>query len=216
MDASRQSAKTFLGEVRYSRTYDYLEYLPDDYERGGEFPLVLFLHGSGERGDDLSKVRVHGPPMEVDNGRKFPFILISPQCPETEWWDVRGLAALVLELEANYRVDKQRIYLTGLSMGGFGSFGLAAMLPEKFAAIAVVCGGGEHHLAADLAKTPIYSVHGDADPVVNYKHCKALCSLVKKSGGEVSWHRIKDGGHGVWQDAYAGKKLYDWLLKHRR
>src|SRR5207247_5709557 len=123
----------------------YLLYLPKDYnaKSGRRWPLMLFLQGAGERGTNLSLVSVHGPPKLVKQGREFPFILVSPQCPADQRWDNDALLALLDDVIARHKVDTNRIYLTGLSMGGFGAWSLAARYPERFAAVAPICGGGE-------------------------------------------------------------------------
>ncbi len=123
--------------------YEYLLYLPEGYaEQEASWPLLLFLHGAGERGDSLALVNVHGPPKLIEQGQGFPFIVVSPQCPEDQRWSVKTLDKLLNDIVAQYRVDEDRIYVTGLSMGGFGTWNLAARFPHRFAAIAPICGGG--------------------------------------------------------------------------
>ncbi|AIE85477.1 prolyl oligopeptidase family serine peptidase [Fimbriimonas ginsengisoli] len=197
----------------------FLVDLPEGYERDPKqkWPFILFLHGSGERGDNLSKVRVHGPPKEVANGRKLPFIVVSPQCPDGQIWDTEVLSGLVNELEKRYRIDKTREYLTGLSMGGFGVWELAAAMPDRFAAIAPICGGGSWIKCWMLAKTPIWAVHGDSDPSVPYDETRRMVENVRKLGNpEVRFDLIPGGGHDVWSAVYAGDEIYDWFLKHKR
>ncbi len=123
--------------------YEYLLYLPEGYaEQEASWPLLLFLHGAGERGDSLDLVNVHGPPKLIEQGQGFPFIVVSPQCPVEQRWSVKTLDKLLNDIAAQYRVDEDRIYVTGLSMGGFGTWNLAARFPHRFAAIAPICGGG--------------------------------------------------------------------------
>jgi poly(3-hydroxybutyrate) depolymerase len=131
---------------------DYLLYLPDDYGSKEKWPLIIFLHGAGERGSDLNKVTLHGPPKLVEEGQEFPFIIASPQCPDNAWWPYLSVQVNVLidDIIENYRVDENRVYLTGLSMGGYGTWAIAGMNPERFAAIAPICGGGERFLAHNL------------------------------------------------------------------
>ena len=210
-----QTECRFSGIVNAEATFRYLAYLPPGYE-GDEkqFPLVLFLHGSGERGDDLAKVRLHGPPFEVDKGRSFPFILVSPQCPEFRYWDLNGLVGLIDHLESKYRVDKNRIYVSGLSMGGFATFGLAALIPDRIAAALPICGAEVATLAQRLVGTPIWAIHGTKDTAVPIKRDREIISAIKAAGGKAKLTAIKNGGHGVWVDAYAGSEVYDWLLSH--
>ena len=122
---------------------DYLLYLPKDYDKRESWPLLLFLHGAGERGVDLERVKTHGPPKLIAGGRDFPFIVVSPQCPKDRWWEPVELVSLLDEVSGKYNVDSDRIYVTGLSMGGFGAWRLAFHAPDKIAAIAPICGGGE-------------------------------------------------------------------------
>ena len=106
--------------------HNYLLYLPKNYGSGAKFPLLLFLHGAGERGDDkLDLVTVHGPPKLIEGGEDFPFIVVSPQCKEGSWWEAAELSVLVDHIESQFDVDKDRLYVTGLSMGGFGTWALA-------------------------------------------------------------------------------------------
>src|SRR5437016_4539745 len=132
---AQQTAQKFVEET------DYLLSLPDHYldDTTGRWPLLLFLHGSGESGHDIEKVKAHGPPQQAAHGRIFPFILVSPQSEVPSGWDIEKLYRLLHYIKKNYRVDEERIYLTGLSMGGFGTWALAVKHPEEFAAIAPVC-----------------------------------------------------------------------------
>src|SRR6185312_8308672 len=124
-------------------TLKYLIYQPADYDKQDKWPLLLFLHGAGERGDDLELVKKHGPPKLAAEGKDFPFIVVSPQCPKDRWWEPIELVALLDDIGSKYKVDADRIYVTGLSMGGFGTWRLAFYAPDRFAAIAPICGGGE-------------------------------------------------------------------------
>src|SRR5256886_7499082 len=140
-----QQTKSFNGRISSDRSLEYLLYLPKDYSSRPRkrWPLTRFLHGAGERGNDIAKVAVHGPPKLVKQGKDLPFIIVSPQCPANQLWDSDVLLALLEDVEAKYKVDKSRVYLTGLSMGGYGSWSLGLAHPEKFAAIAPICGGGD-------------------------------------------------------------------------
>ena len=192
---------------------------PDGYDKDPtkKWPLMLFLHGAGERGSDVEKVRTHGPVKEVRRGHKLPFIIVAPQCVENELWDVPSLIALLDHVEHHYRVDKDREYLTGLSMGGFGTWELAAAQPGRFAAIAPVCGGGNWIKAWMLTKTPVWAVHGDADPVVPVDETRRMVDRLKALGNpEVKLTIVPGGGHDVWTDFYASDDIYNWFLQHKR
>src|SRR6266705_2976151 len=139
------TAKAFKWRVARAGKTQYLSYVPKDYIRKGgqRWPLVLFLHGAGERGTNLQRVAIHGPPKLVKQGKEFPFIIIAPQCPEGDRWHDDALLELLDHAIREYAVDKNRVYLTGLSMGGFGTWKLAVAHPELFAAIVPICDGGE-------------------------------------------------------------------------
>ena len=148
--AQNQTTEVLDKQITTTVTCEYLLYLPKDYGKSErKWPLVLFLHGAGERGANLDLVKTHGPPKLIQQGKEFPFIVVSPQCPQGIWWPeiVDTLAALLDEVRENYAVDSDRVYLTGLSMGGYGTWTLACRYPERFAAIAPVCGGGLPFLA---------------------------------------------------------------------
>ena len=163
-DAWSFGLKKHLGLVEHRYRTD----LPAAYDEGADkkWPLVVFLHGAGERGHDLAKVAYNGPPKHAKNGKDFPFVLVSPQCDAGSWWSIAQVNDLVTEAMNKYNVDPDRVYLTGLSMGGYGSWATAAAYPERFAAVAPVCGGGSTQDAAVLATLPIWAFHGDADGVV--------------------------------------------------
>jgi len=198
-------------------TLKYLLYLPEDYEKQQAWPLLLFLHGSGERGDDLAQVKKHGPPKLIAAGRKFPFIVVSPQCPKVgrRSWEPYELTALLDDVSEHYKVDANRIYVTGLSMGGFGTWSLAAYTPERFAAIVPICGGGDPYLARRLAKTPAWVFHGAKDPAVPLERSEVMVEALKKRGSEVKFTVYPDALHDSWTETYENPKLYEWLLEQR-
>jgi len=198
----------------------FLVSLPEGYDddKSKKWPLMLFLHGAGERGNDLNKVRIHGPLKEVAKGRKFPFVIVAPQCPDNEVWDPAALTAFLNQVEKKYRVDKDHEVVTGLSMGGYGTWALVAAQPGRFAAAAPICGGGGAAwiAAGRLASTPIWATHGDADTVVPIAEDQRIVDWVRQAGGDVRFDIVKGWGHDVWTDVYAKQDIYDWLLSHTR
>jgi predicted peptidase len=197
----------------------YLLYLPKDYDKKESWPLVLFLHGAGERGDNLDLVKTHGPPKLVQQGKAFPFVLVSPQCPAGRWWEPVELSALLDEIVEKQKIDKHRIYVTGLSMGGFGTWYLAAYTPKRFAAIAPICGGGEPLtilLLPHMSHISAWVFHGAKDPVVPAARSQAMVDALKRSGGQVKFTIYPDAGHDCWTETYANPKLYEWLLEQKR
>jgi predicted peptidase len=197
---------------------DYLLYLPDDYEQQDAWPLLLFLHGAGERGDDLELVKKHGPPKLIAGGKQFPFIVVSPQCSRGGWWSSKPLElmALVDEIAAKYKVDESRIYVTGLSMGGFGTWMLAAYAPERFAAIVPICGGGEVLTTRVLRSMPTWVFHGAKDPVVPLKRSEDMVTALQRSNKQVKFTVYPDALHDSWTAAYDDPELYAWLLEQKR
>jgi len=203
------------GEVRY------LLYVPPEYTKSEKkWPLVLFLHGLGESGQDLEKVKVHGPPKLIAAGKDFPFLCASPQCPRGKWWSspdrLAGLVALLDHLQKTLRVDPDRVYLTGLSMGGFGTWALAAEQPKRFAAIAPICGKGNPEKAKRIAHIPTWVFHGAKDKVVPPRHSEAMVEALKAAGGNPKLTIYPDAGHNSWTRTYANPEFWKWLLAQRR
>ena len=194
----------------------YLLYLPEDYNKQESWPLLLFLHGAGERGDDLELVKKHGPPKLIAAGEDFPFIVVSPQCPKDKWWEPIELVALLEELSSKYKVDADRIYVTGLSMGGFGSWRLAAYAPDRLAAIAPICGGGEKYWARRFAHLPVWAFHGAKDTGVPPERSRMMIDELKKKGGSPKLTIYPEAGHDSWTETYNNPKFYEWLLEQKR
>lgn len=214
--STAQQSKTFERQIVVTAKLDYLLSLPADYGKSKKlWPLVLFLHGSGESGSDLAKVKIHDPPKLVESNGPFPFILVSPQSPG-RGWNPDVLNALLETLIKQYRVDKDRVYLTGLSMGGYGTWMLAAAHPEKFAAIAPICGGGSPADAKALAKLPIWVFHGAKDNTVPLRHSEEMVEALKAAGGNPKFTVYPDAGHDSWTATYNDPEFYIWLLAQKR
>jgi predicted peptidase len=214
--ATTQEAKHFEAKIKVTAKLDYLLFLPEGYGKTRHrWPLMLFLHGSGESGTNLAKVKAHGPPKVVESRPDFPFILVSPQSPG-RGWNPDTLNALLDQIIRKYRVDKDRVYLTGLSMGGFGTWTLAAEHPEKFAAIVPICGGGNPADAKKLARLPIWVFHGGKDPTVPVQRSKEMVEAIKQEGGDVRLTIYPEAGHDSWTETYNNQELYSWLLEHKR
>ena len=198
----------------------YLLYLPEDYDKDTDkrWPLVMFLHGMGERGNELNKVKLLGPPRFVADGREFPFILISPQCHDDLFWndETDMLGAMLDEVEAKYRVDNNQILLTGLSMGGYGTWAFAAKQPNRFAAIAPICGGGNIKDAPIIKDIPMWVFHGDKDDVVELSKSQEMVDAVKAAGGNPKFTVYQGVGHNSWDNAYADGEFWKWFLEQRR
>ncbi len=192
--------------------------LPTDYDadKSKRWPLMLFLHGRGERGDDLEMVRHHGPPKLIAEGQHFPFIVVSPQCGLDSGWRPAELAILLDKVAARYRVDTDRVYCTGLSMGGFGTWGLAMECPERFAAIAPICGGGDVRDVARIKDIPIWAFHGAKDNAIPPEATQKLIDALKELGSTPKFTLYPDAYHNSWDVTYRNPELYEWFLQHRR
>jgi predicted peptidase len=203
---------------------------PESYDPKQKYPLVVFLHGAGERGSDNQKQLVHGVAefAKEENRKKYPCFLIAPQCPSGPWWvgakkgpkDNKEPAALVLELipelEKEFSIDKQRIYLTGLSMGGYGTWALLARKPELFAAGVPICGGGDVKQAEVLAKIPLWVFHGDKDNAVNVEQSRKMVEAIKKAGGSPKYTEYPGVGHDSWTQTYKNPEMLKWLFSRTK
>jgi len=197
---------------------NYLLFTPKSYSKAGEpVPLIIFLHGSGERGTDLDLVKKWGPPALVEKNPDFPFMVVSPQSPDNEWWHADQLKAMIDEVLATHNVDRHRVYLTGISMGGFGAWDLAIRYPDYFAALAPICGGGVPLLAGKLKNIPTWVFHGMKDEAVPEQYSADMVAALKAAGGNVKYTTLPEGNHvDSWVYAYDKSGLFDWFLQQRK
>ncbi|HOX56781.1 MAG TPA: prolyl oligopeptidase family serine peptidase [Candidatus Paceibacterota bacterium] len=230
MAAARPPAQT-ARQFRFHKTLDvkvdYLLFLPKGYDAKAEkrYPLIYFLHGAGERGTNIWKVATHGPGKYAAAHPDFPFLIVSPQCPANQVWSKDVLLGLLDEITGKYSVDTSRIYLTGLSMGGYGTWDLGLTHPDKFAAIVPICGGGQM-IAVILSgrdKGPVFKTlgvwafHGGKDAVVPLEESQRMVDALKKAGvQDVKFTVYPEAGHNSWTETYDKPELYDWLLQHQR
>lgn len=214
--AGTQTAQKFEKTV----PLNYLLYLPDNYdpERKEGYPTILFLHGAGERGDDVSVLTMWGPP-KIAAEKGLPFIVISPQCPKGHWWTsmMFPLKSLLDYSIETYNIDTSRIYLTGLSMGGYGTFAFSLLYPGYFAAVAPMCGGGTPSMV-NFTKDypPVWVFHGDADKIVPISSSQIMVDKMKDAGYDVKFTVYKGGDHYMFQKAYREEGLFDWFLEHKK
>ncbi len=220
-------ARKFSRLITRTVTLEYLLHVPRAAapEPDRRWPLILFLHGAGERGSDVWLVAKHGPPKIVREQPDFPFIVVSPQCPAGRVWDTDELLALLDEILATQPVDPSRVYLTGLSMGGYGTWSLGLAHPERFAAIVPICGGGDplRVLLPDpqkqeaLRSLAVWAFHGARDPVVRLSESERMVEALRRAGvRDVELTVYPEAEHDSWTETYANPKLYEWLLRHRR
>jgi predicted peptidase len=226
MPKINQTTNSFKRKITQTAGSNYLLFLPKDYKAKStnRWPLILFLHGAGERGTNVSKVAAHGPPKIVREKPDFPFIVVSPQCPSGEIWSNDVLLALLDEVTKKLPVDKSRIYLTGLSMGGFGTWSLGLTHPDRFAAIAPICGGGNSidillphpKLSKALRSLPVWAFHGAKDETVKSSESERMVEALKKIGNDAKLTIYPDAGHDSWTQTYNNAELYDWFLQHKK
>jgi predicted esterase len=195
---------------------NYLVQLPEGYSEDGDpWPMILFLHGGGERGEDLNKMKVHGPPKRAAEDSSFPFVVLSPQCDFHARWTqhIFGLRSLLDEVIEKYNVDRDRLYCTGLSLGGYGTWNLAMAYPEYFAAIAPMASGGMNDEASRLWDIPVWAFHGEKD---NPDEGQRMVDAARRHGCDVKFTVYEDTGHICWTRPYGEEALYDWFLSHTK
>jgi predicted peptidase len=212
---------------------NYLHFLPQGYDAKSDkkWPMIFFLHGAGERGSDVWRVSVHGPAKYIVQHSDFPFILISPQCPDNATWNDDALLALLDDVEKKFNVDTNRVYLTGLSMGGFGTWSLGMRHPDRFAAVAPICGGGQSIFILLAAKgfapdkwaymkqLPIWVFHGAKDKVVPIAESEHMVKMLEACGADMSKVKFTiypEATHDSWTETYNNPEFYKWLLEQER
>lgn len=197
----------------------YLQFLPVDAESSDKtYPLVIFLAGMGELGEDLDRVTVHSMPHHAANGTEYPFILVCPQIPEWNLWYayIETLNRFLDHLLATLPVDKDRVILTGLSNGGIGTWLWGCNDPDRFAALIPVCGEGIEPFAPYLNKTPVWVFHGELDPVVSCDSSRRMVEIINRNGGNAKLTVYPGVGHDSWVPAYAEPELVEWIMEKKR
>lgn len=193
---------------------DYVLQIPASYneKKTTRWPVIIFLHGIGERGSDLNQVKRAGLAGIAGQDPDFPFVLIAPQCRENGWWDAPSLNILYKEVLEKYNVDSSRIYLTGLSMGGYGAWDWAQYAPQNFAAVVPVCGGGTPSKACVLKSKPVWVFHNADDPTVSVQLSRDMVKAIQDCGGTlVKYTERPTGGHDAWTKAYKDPALFEWM-----
>ncbi|MCO8121143.1 prolyl oligopeptidase family serine peptidase [Stieleria sp. TO1_6] len=179
--------------------------------------LLLFLHGGGEGGGTADLVKKHGPPRLIDQGKRFPCLVISPQNPsKSQHWDDQQLIELVDHVCAKFNVDPTRVYLTGMSRGCYGGWRLLVQHPNRFAAFVGVCGGGLAPYVKRVADVPIRLYHGDQDRSIPLEESQRMCAAHRAAGGDCQLTIYPGVGHDAWEQAYADDQMYQWLFAQRR
>ena len=198
--------------------FDQMRYIvkfPAAYTEGEKLPIILFLHGAGSRGDDINKIINNPYFTEVAGKPGFPFISIVPQCYENTWFDIfQTLKRFVFHILQEEYADINRIYVMGVSMGGYAAWQLAMSLPECFAALLPVCGGGMYWNADRLKNVPVWAFHGAKDIWVCPKESKKMVEAVNKCGGSAKLTVYPEAGHDAWTPTYRNPEVFEWLLEH--
>jgi predicted peptidase len=199
----------------------YVVFVPHDYTGEKPCPVILFLHGAGEtRGGKKQPVEVGIGPAIKKREKTFPFIVVIPQSHKRTWAagsaDANRALAILDLVHKTYKTDPKRVYLTGLSMGGYGTWSVAAAHPERWAAIVPICGGGDPGQAGKIKDLPCWCFHGDADKPVPVQRSRAMLKALWAAGGHPNYTEYPGVGHNSWDAAYNTEDLYPWLLKHRR
>jgi predicted peptidase len=207
---------------------------PAKVEDGHKYPLVIFLHGAGERGSDNEKQLIHGVSQFAANRDEYPCFLIAPQCPDGKKWvevdwsadshtmpkepgEVGRLTLGLIEQSIKeLTVDPKRVYLTGLSMGGYGTWDLLARRPDLFAAAAPVCGGADEATAPKIKDIPVWAFHGARDTAVKPARSRNMIAALKKAGGSPKYTEYPDVGHNSWEPAYKDPELFKWLFAQKK
>ncbi len=225
-------------------TLPYRIMYPPDFDESGKYPLLLFLHGAGERGNDNEKQLVHGASFFADpsNRKDHPAVVVFPQCPEDDWWArvddsvdpdgnrvftfyskgtpkpaMRLVLDLLDELVNESYIDEDRVYLGGLSMGGMGTFDLLSLRPKTFAAAFPICGGGNPKTARKISRvTSFWIFHGADDKVVNPQYSTGMAEAIKKHKGKVKLTIYPGTDHNSWDNAFAEPELLPWVFSNRR
>ena len=207
-------------QTTVSETLQYYLYYPPGYDDSASepYPLLLFLHGGGESGQDLETLKTGGPPKMLAEGHEFPFLILAPQNPhEKQWWNVRAVKQLLDTVVHNNRVDPGRIYLTGLSRGGSACWEMAVQYPETFVAMAVVCGMAPVPYASWIDKQlAIWVFHGTEDKVIPFSESEQMVSRLRELGYDVTFTAYEGVGHNACEQAYLTEGLFEWFARHRR
>lgn len=206
-------------EFRLSKLEDmqYVTVYPKDYKSTNKYPVIIFLHGAGTRGNNIEQLKNNAFFKEIERYEDFPFIIVAPKCHEFFWFDMMDrLKKLVYRVAETESVDNNRIYLMGNSMGGYATWHLAMSIPEMIAAIVPICGGGIYALAEKLAKVPVWAFHCKGDPVVFVEESEKMVAAVNENGGTAKLTIYPRDEHNSWVETYRNPEVFAWLLSHEK
>ena len=209
---SKSGYSSSLKQVKYN----YLLHVPDDYDKypDKKWPVIVYLHGRHASGKNLSSVNRYGLPYYISKGKKMDFIVVSPQCPwGKNWASEDWFNPVYNEVSGKLRVDDSRIYLIGMSMGGFGTWEIAARMPDRFAAISPMCGGANLKWVDQLSKIPTWVFHGTADKQIPISRSEVMVKALENKKANIKFTRLIGQGHDI-SKQFNDDELYAWLLQH--
>ena len=229
-------ARVYTNDKGEKLNYRLMQPAGYDAKADAKYPLVLFLHGAGERGSDNAKQLVHGAKdfASEANRAKYPCFVVFPQCPDGKKWvevdwsldtheqpveesiSLKLTREAIASLQKEFRVDEKQLYVTGLSMGGYGTWDMIARTPDVFAAAAPVCGGADEATASRVTKLPIWAFHGDKDTAVKPERSRRMIAAIEKAGGKPKYTEYTGVGHDSWTQTYADPKFMEWLFAQKK
>jgi predicted peptidase len=211
-----QAAKPGKPKQKSAPHYHYLIYTPDGYDsiQTKNWPLIIYLHGKSAGGSNLNKLKRYGIPFFIDRGMKFNAIVASPQCPSGKNWTTdKWFDPFYKELCSKYHIDSTRIYLTGMSMGGFGTWDLGIKFPNRFATLMPLCGGGKPQEVCAIKDVPVWVFHGDRDAKVPIRRSDEMVKALRQCGGNPRYTVLKGKGHDIHRQ-FADPALYEWMMQY--
>lgn len=203
-------------EISQFKSLKYITRFPNDYKNEEKYPLIIFLHGAGSRGNDIN-VLLNNPFFKItEKHHEFPFVVVAPQCIENTWFDMfETLKQFVTKISSEEFIDKERIYVMGPSMGGYATWQLAMSMPELFAAIVPICGGGMYWNSGRLVNVPVWAFHGKKDTVVKVEESEKMVDAVNACGGNAKLTVYPENRHDAWSDTYSNEDVFKWLLENK-
>ena len=233
--SSSKSDQGFIAKAHTNargETMPYLLFVPEGSDKSKSYPLVLWLHGGGSRGNDLKLLLAHGNEHGIgflaraDNQVRYPSYILAPQCPTNRFWgdsqsnhpttEMKLVLEILEKVRREYAVDSRRVYVMGMSLGGYGTWDIITRNPATFAAAVPICGGGEVSNASLIAKTPIWAFHGDEDEMVNVSESRRMVEAIKKAGGQPRYTEYKGVGHNSWVQAFKEPDFLSWIFAQTR
>lgn len=210
------SASAQLKAVKSKTGYSYLVRTPDNIKTDEKIPVIIFLHGRSLSGHDLNRVKRYGVLRAIERGKDLDAIVVAPQT--SNGWDPDKVVDVLDEVLKNYPADEHRVYVCGMSMGGYGTMDVAGKYPERFAAAVAICGGGTVSYACNLTQVPLWIQHGSADRAVPASESKKIYNAIKKCNNkaDATLTIIPGGTHGSVESLFHGEKIYDFLFKHSK